>query len=179
MQKKEKKWWHHLLTIPICLGIDLIVFIIAALIDSSLGKGDAGHPAPAVLIIVLLVFGLITIILTLRALILCIKTLLRKNQNKSPVLEQSSAVSSDQAPAPKKKKPVWRCFIPLMIEIPVASFLVWLCGHNEINSFYNDPEHIGFAVPVATFFLAFIFLIITIALAVVCIIIASKRANRS
>lgn len=76
------------------------------------------------------------------------------------------------------KEKIWHCFIPLMVEIPTAILLVFLCGHFEINSFYNDPEHIGFAVPIVTFLLAGFFFLLTLILLIVCIVRAVNRSKK-
>ena len=79
----------------------------------------------------------------------------------------------------KKIKKVWHCFIPLFIEIPIAFLIVVLYGMHEINSFYANPDHIGFAIPAVTFLLAFIFLCITVVLLIICLIAAHIRRKRN
>lgn len=79
----------------------------------------------------------------------------------------------------KKIKKVWHCFIPLFIEIPISFLIVILYGTHEINSFYADPNHIGFAIPAGAFFLAFIFFCITIVLLIICLIAAHIRRKRN
>ena len=75
----------------------------------------------------------------------------------------------------EKKKELWRCFIPLLIEIPAAVLIVCLCGYYEISSFYERPDHIGFAIPIGTFFVALSLLAVTVILAVICMVRAYKR----
>ena len=79
----------------------------------------------------------------------------------------------------KNVKPVWRAFIPLMIEIPLAVAIVWGYGYYEVMKFYNDPNHIGFAIPAGAFLLAAAAFVITFVLLIICIIVAVRRAKRN
>lgn len=172
--KKEKKWWQYLLVIPVMLLIDIIALIITGIADTTAAGDGLGHPAPAFLLVAVIISGILTMVLTVRALILCLKTIVsahRKTDAEEPGEKQNVA--------PGQKKPVWHCFIPLMIEAPIVITAVIICGYWEISSFYNDPAKIGFAFPIATFLLAGIGLLITIAIGIACITFAVIRSRRN
>ena len=168
-QKKEKKWWKHLLIIPIMLVIDLIALYFASNADAAIAAGKQGHPAPAFVLIVTIVFGALTIVLTLRALLLSLRTAFHRRK------DQQSEDNEKQSEYSDRNKPAWRCFIPLIIQIPVSLIIVFVSGYFEISNFYNDPNHIGFAIPAVTFLLAAVCLLITIILAIFCTIGARRR----
>lgn len=163
---KEKKWWQHLLIIPVLLVVDVIALAAAGVADTKHAGENLGHPVPVFFMAVLIIGGVINVVLIIRALILCLKSLRKRNDT----AEESSA---------GQIKPVWRCFIPLMIEIPVAVMAVAICAYFEISSFYSNPVHVGFAVPVATFLLTGICLLVIIVTGIICLIAAAVRRNRN
>lgn len=165
MDKKTKKWWQHLLIIPITAVADAILLVIALIIDGSMGTPQGqGHPAPAITIITALILAVVSAVLIIRGIILAVKSLL-------PRKEQQSAESV--------QKPVWRCFIPLIVQIVLSAVLVVIVGTNEINAFYNNPDHIGFAIPIGTFMLAGILLILAVVTLIITIIAAGRRSKNN
>lgn len=72
-----KKWWQYLLMIPVCLLVDVFVCAAAARFDLWVAEGQQGHPAPFATILVLAVFGSITIIVSVYAVIKCVVALRR------------------------------------------------------------------------------------------------------
>lgn len=65
--------------IPVVLVVDFLLLIVAGIADTSIARtGDTlGHPAPVFLLLVVIIGGGITVILTLRALILCVRSIIR------------------------------------------------------------------------------------------------------
>lgn len=168
MRKREKKWWQYLLVIPVMLVIDVIALCIAGMADTASAGDGLGHPMPAFLFVAIIICGVLTVVLTIRALFLCIGAIFhihKDGEDKNPVMEN--------------KKPAWRCFIPLMVEIPLALIIVIICGYLEINSFYNNPNHIGFAFPITTFVLAGGCLLVIGVTGVICAIAAAIRNKRN
>ena len=176
MNKKNKKWWQYLLMIPVCLLIDLLVFSIAAVIDFSIASGEQGHPAPFITLMAILILGIVTLVVIIYALVKCIQSLVKEKKNldnEKPEVKMESLNNNGQ------KKAVWHCFIPLFVEIPLSVIVVFLCGRKEINAFYNDPSHIGFAIPVSTFAIAFMLFLLTVVLLLVCIFAAFIRSKKN
>lgn len=62
---------------------------------------------------------------------------------------------------------------------PLSIAAVYFCGRSEINSFYNDPTHVGFAISMGTFLLAGFCFLLTIVLIVICVIAAVRRDSRN
>ena len=162
--------------IPACLLIDLLVFAVASVIDSSIASGNQGHPAPFVTMIAMLILAALTIFVVIYALVRCIQSLIRE---KKRINSENMNATTEPLPDKGEKKPAWHCFIPLFVEIPVSIVIVFLYGRKEINDFYSDPSHIGFAIPASTFAIAFILFLITIVLLVICIIAAVVRSKKN
>lgn len=173
-RKKDKKWWQYLLVIPVMAAADVLALLAAGMADTALAGDGPGHPAPAFFLAALVICGVLTVVLTLRALILCLRTVIRTRRGtgtEEPACKQSTA--------PEYTKKVWHCFIPLMIEIPLALISVIFCGYWEISSFYNNPNHVGFAFPVTTFLLAGICLLVTVVIGLICTIAAVIRSRKN
>lgn len=168
-EKKTKKWWQHLLIIPIMALIDVVFLFIAALLDSSMPSGSqVGHPMPAITIIIAFILAAVTVVLVIRGVVLAIKSAIPKKQKEENDVE---SVPSEET----KQKPVWMCFLPLIIQLAVSVVLLIVCGSSEINAFYNKPDHIGFAVPIVTFMLFGILLILAVITLVITLIVVKKR----
>ena len=168
-----------MLNILLWLIIDLAVMVAAVLFDTYIANGEQGHPAPFMTFIAAVVMGVITVVVIICDIVNCIRSAVRDKQPKDTPQDLLQSAPTSRSATPKKKKPVWRCFIPLMIEIPLTmGFLLWY-GSYEINSFYEDPSHIGFAIPIGTIVLALLFAAITVVLLAVCIIVAVNRAKKN
>lgn len=173
MNKREKKWWQHLLVIPAMLLVDTLLLIAAGHADTSMAGDGLGHPVPAFLLFAMLICGVLTVVLTVRALFLCVKALVRTRKGSDTEPEYTTGDRQEQ------KKPVWRCYIPLMAEIPLAVIAVGICGYYEINKFYNNPAHIGFAIPAGTFLLVAVCLVIIAVTGIICTIAAAVRKKKN
>ena len=152
---RNKKWYSHLLSIPIVLLIDIAILIIALLIDDKIfnSPSGAGHPLPAFSMIVLIVLSII-------------KTI-------------SSLIGKDKAKEGIKPKRPINAFITPAIMAIISSIIVILYGRKEINDFYNDPNHIGFAIPARTFALALLLFVATAIALIVAFIIFRKRRKQN
>lgn len=78
---KEKKWWHHLLVIPVMIVVDVIALFAAAMADTAIAGDGPGHPAPIFLLLVVVIGGFLTAVLLLRAVILCMRDIIRDKKN--------------------------------------------------------------------------------------------------
>ncbi len=78
MRHIMKKWWQYLLLIPGCLLIDLLLYVLAVYIDSAATDSNQGPATPFISGTVLIILGIITVIVTLYALIQCIRSLKNK-----------------------------------------------------------------------------------------------------
>ena len=70
----KRKWWKHLIAIPIMLVIDVIGFVIAALVDVYLlsTTGGEGHDFPLFTLLICAALIVVTIIVMARMIILII-----------------------------------------------------------------------------------------------------------
>ena len=171
-RKKEKKWWQYLLVIPVMAVIDLLTLFAVGMADTA--EDGVGHPLPALVFAAVMIVGAATVVLTVRAVILCIRAIIRARRG-----AETEEHGFEQSTAAVRQKKVWHCFIPLMIETPLALIAVIACGWWEISSFYNDPTHVGFAVPITTFALAGVCLLLTLVIAIACIIAAVVRSKKN
>lgn len=162
---RNKKWYSHLLSIPIVLLIDIAILIIALLIDDKIfnSPSGAGHPLPAFSTIVLIVLSIITCIVAISSIIKAISSLIGKDKAKEDI---------------NPKRPI-KAFITPAIMAIISSIIVTLYGRKEINDFYNDPNHIGFAIPARTFALALLLFVATAIALIVAFIIFRKRRKQN
>ena len=79
--KKEKKWWQHLLVIPVMLVIDVLALAAAGMADTAIANNSLGHPAPAVMIAAVVVCGILTVLLTIWAVIRCLRSVIRSRRS--------------------------------------------------------------------------------------------------
>ena len=176
MRRTMKKWWQYLLLIPGCLLIDLLLYILAVYLDSAVTDSGQGHATPFISGTVLIILGIITVIVTLYALIQCVRSVVRsvKRQDGEDVYGGKKNTA-----AARKKKPVWRCFIPLIAEMILFTGALILCFRHEINAFYQDPAHIGFPIPAGTILLTVLFFIAAVITVIICVIAAVRRNEKN
>lgn len=86
-KRKDKKWWQHLLVIPVVLLADLIILALAGMADTAIAGDGLGHPMPVFILLAMLVCGALTVVLTLRALILCLKAIIRSRRQHEKEIE--------------------------------------------------------------------------------------------
>ena len=140
----------YILRVPLMIMIDAIIFTICLLIDGSMtSTSEVGHPAPYLTLIVGFILVIVTVFVIIQSLYKVISSVIHKDDKPSNISR-------------KKTHPI----IPILISYGVSLLILYFVGSNEINSFYNDPTHIGFAVPVVTFMVAIVLFIICFIIAV-------------
>lgn len=74
MRRKDKKWWQHLLDIPMMFLVDIIILFGALMLDSKIFLSEGlGHGLPAVSLFVGMVLMVITVFVIVRAIVLAIR----------------------------------------------------------------------------------------------------------
>lgn len=69
----------------------------------------------------------------------------------------------------------WKPLLAIPVVAIVSALITVISFTKEVNAFYNDPSHVGFAIPVFSFFLAFALFVVTIIVTVISLSIARKR----
>ena len=158
MNKQEI--WKNLIRIPKVIIADAVIFLIALFIDGMLapsqGTGE-GHGGPFVSIIVGLILVVVTAIVfgvtIFRILVILIGP---KNNEGKPI---------------KRTNPL----IPISFTVILSLFIVVPMFQAEVSSFYNDPNHIGFAIPIVSLTVGFVLFVICAAVALISIIRYTKN----
>lgn len=144
MNKKQKKWWQYLLSIPAVLILDVVIMLMALFFDGAWVRDvDYGHGMPVFTIISGIIMAVITLVTVIKAIVKAIGSVKQKD-DENHVAE---------------KKPT---YVPVIVSLIVSAAALYFCGKYEIESFYTDPQHVGFAVPIVTFFLAVILLVVNL-----------------
>jgi len=68
-----------------------------------------------------------------------------------------------------------KAFIPFAISAIISIILIIVSFNNEINNFYQDVNHIGFPIPITSFFIIIVLTIINIIVLIICFITAKRR----
>lgn len=69
----------------------------------------------------------------------------------------------------------WRSFVTIVVTYLVSGALFVLSLTIETNKFYNNPDHIGFAIPVFSLLLLVVLFLICVTVTVVSLVKAVKR----
>lgn len=144
----------QIIRIPRMIIIDFILFVIASLLDAFLlpQAGDgSGHPFPYFTVIISFILIIATIVVFFFSIFNVIRIMLRANKKDNPNKPD------------KKVNPL----LPVSISLVLSIMIVFGSGSYEVMNFYNNPDHIGFAIPAGTFLLAGILFIVNIVIAVV------------
>lgn len=151
--------------IPISLLLDAVLIFIALMIDTQMdSQGKMGHGLPAVSLAVAFICAVITIALTVRSIILSIAAIVKNNQKDEKI------DGTDNKP-----KAIWTCFIPIAVQVLISVIIVFLYGRNEMNNFYSEPKHIGFSIPMGTFLIAAVALILFVITLVITLVVVGKK----
>lgn len=164
---KEKKWWQHLISIPIVLLVDILMLALSLYLDGKLfANGNAnGHGMPVLSLISVFVIIIITIITIVTSISKAIKSVRKDTDIEKTGIEN-------------KPKSIGSAFIPFGIILVISIIIVIISFKNEINSFYSNPGNIGFAVPMFSFMLTGILILINGVVLIISIIVACKRAGK-
>ena len=196
---KKNKPLLFLLIIPGTAILDLILFVVAVLIDDAIVENTAvtgqGHPAPMFALIVMLLMIAIAIAGVVVSLVLTIRGL-RKNR-----IEKKKAEGPDNAVRPVTVEPRKRVYSqkqvnsilsrgyavrPLLFLIILAVQIIldilMICGGFALDRVsYSPGEQLGFMMPVATImgmFFAFVFTVAAIPVSLVLTFVNMSRRRR-
>ncbi len=152
--------WKPLLLIPLQLVTDGAVLLAALLIsDANLGL------TPAAIALVALMTAWTTTKAIHRAAAAGNRRRLLKN------------AGEDAPPLPPVGLTLWQCWLPLPLQMGVYGGIVFGVGSYEINRFYADPTHVGFAIPIVSLLLAALFLLMLVVVFVLCLHCAVKTGR--
>ena len=158
MNKQEI--WKNLIRIPKVIVADAIIFMIAVFIDGMLLNNTStgeGHGGPFISILVGLVLVFVTVIVFGVTIYRILAILIGpKNSDGKPV---------------KRTHPL----IPISFTAILSLLIVVPMFQAEVSSFYNDPNHIGFAIPIVSLTVGFVLFVICAAVALISIIRYTKN----
>lgn len=141
-----------MLLIPLQFVLDLIVMVIALMLDNT--------SSTVFLTVVAALLAVVTAMAVTRAIYKAIAA--GKNRRNNPGGEDVSISDQDGLSA-------WQYWIPLLVQTILYTGIVIAVGGIEINRFYADPNHVGFAIPVISICLALYFLLTDVVTFLICL----------
>lgn len=157
---KKKKWWQYLLRIPAVFLIDIAVLVLAGIADTYLfsGSENTGHGAPAIIIIAFVVMVVVTAVVIIKTIV--------------DIFRKEKTTETKEVTV---KKGSGRILLVIPAQIIISLIILFFTFRAEVNSFYASPEHVGFPVPIVSFVLAFILMIVTVLTVIIVLLINGKR----
>lgn len=153
--------------IPLQLLIDVLAFFAAFMAGSFFfSEDEEGYGFFIVAILIGFILLVITSVVMVKSIVGALKSLRTRKD-----AEESSDIT-ENLPTPR-----WYYLIPVVIQIIISVIVVFIVGNIEINQFYANPDHVGFAIPIITFLIAALMALVTLIVIVVCIILAAKQSK--
>lgn len=154
-EKKQTPWWAYLLLIPLQFVLDLIVMVIALMLDNT--------SSAVFLTVVAALLAVLTAMVVTGAIYKAIAAGKTRRKRNNPGGEDAPISDQDGLAA-------WQYWIPLLVQTLLYTGIVIAVGSIEINRFYADPNHVGFAIPVISICLALYFLLTDVVTFLICLL---------
>lgn len=168
----KKTWKQYLGDIAKIILFDVLGFMIAVFVDILMLPNSQypSHPSPVVTVITVMALGALTVFVVVKSIVMAIIAYNKQKSRKDDVDYQSRIDELNN-----KSKLSKKALLIIPVQAIVSIILVFMCGSYEVNSFYNDPNHFGFAIPMLSFILAAILFVLFIIVTLILILLTRTK----